>query len=133
VLIALGAMSVFEALRVRDDWLGARLAPAAVGVALALLGVAHLLRPGLERPAWPDPAGRGRVLFVFGALVLYVAGLPFLGFLPASALFILVLLRALGTFSWAATIGLAAAIAIASHLVFRRWLGMPLPPGILGL
>lgn len=132
VLLGLGALSLVEALRIRDDWPGARLLPAVIGLALAGLGVAHLGGRAADRPAWPDAAGRRRVGFVFGLLVLYVAGLPSLGFLPATAVFALVLLRALGPFSWTMTGVLAATIALASHVVFVRWLGMPLPPGLLG-
>jgi hypothetical protein len=124
VLLGLGALALVEALRIRDDWPGARLLPAVIGLALAGRAV--------DRPAWPDAAGRRRVGFVFGLLVLYVAGLPSLGFLPATAVFALVLLRALGPFSWTMTGVLAATIALASHVVFARWLGMPLPPGLLG-
>jgi hypothetical protein len=131
-LLALGALSLGEALRIRDDWPGARLLPAALGIALALLGAAHLLGRAADPVAWPDAAGGRRVGLVFGLLALYVAGLPALGFLPATAAFVLVLLRTLGPFSWAKTGALAAAIALASHVVFTRWLGMPLPPGLLG-
>lgn len=134
-LMALGAVSLFEALRIRDDWPGAKLMPAALAVVLALLGAGHLV-PAMttaDLPAWPDALRRRRVAFVFAVLVLYVAGLPLAGFLPATALFVVILLRALGAFSWAMTIVLTAAIAIASHVVFRHWLGMPLPPGLLGL
>ncbi|HEV8676744.1 MAG TPA: tripartite tricarboxylate transporter TctB family protein [Methylomirabilota bacterium] len=132
VLLGLGALALVEALRIRDDWPGARLLPAVIGLALAGLGAAHLAGRAADRPAWPDAAGRRRVGFVFGLLVLYVAGLPSLGFLPATAVFALVLLRALGPFSWTMTGVLAATIALASHVVFARWLGMPLPPGLLG-
>ncbi|MBI4593978.1 MAG: tripartite tricarboxylate transporter TctB family protein [Candidatus Rokubacteria bacterium] len=133
VLMALGAVALVEALRIRDDWLGAKLMPAGVGVALVLLGAAHLAEPAVDRPAWPDVYRWRRVVFVFGVLVLYATVLPFLGFLPATALFVLILLRSLGAFSWAATVGLTGAIAIASHVVFKHWLGMPLPPGPFGV
>lgn len=125
ILVALGAISLFEALRIRDEWPGAKLLPAAVGVVLALLGAAHVL--AVAPRAWPDRASWRRVAFAFGMLVLYVAGLPFLGFLPATALFVLILLRALGAFSWATTVVLTGAIASASYVVFKHWLGMPLP------
>ncbi len=132
-LMALGAMALFEALRIRDDWQGAKLMPAMIGVVLILLGVAHLAVPAVDRLAWPDATSRRRVTLMFGVLVIYVAVLPSLGFLLATALFVLILLRGLGTFSWARTIVLTAAIASVSHLVFKHWLGMPLPSGLVGL
>jgi len=134
-LVALGVVSLVEALRVRDDWQGAKLMPAALAIVLVVLGAGHFV-PALaaaERPAWPDASRGRRLALVFGALVLYVAALPFLGFLPATALFVLVLLGALGDFSWAVTIVMTGAIASASHVVFKHWLGMPLPSGLFGL
>ncbi len=137
LLVALGAVSLFEALRIKDDWQGAKLMPAAVGVVLVALGVGHLVPSAADRaaelPTWPDAQRRRRVALMFGVLVLYVVVLPSLGFLPATALFVLILLRALGAFSWPITIVLTGTIAIASHVVFKHWLGMPLPPGPLGL
>lgn len=131
VLAALGALALAEALRIPDAWLGARLLPAVVGTALLFLAAAHLALPAVEA-AWPDPAGGRRAALVFGLLALYVALLAPLGFLASTGLFVLVLLRVLGRFSWATVIGLAVAVALVSQVVFRRWLGMPLPPGILG-
>lgn len=137
VLLALGAVALAEALRILDDWQGARLMPAALAVVLVLLGAGHLVParegPPAARRAWPDAAGWRRVGFVFGALAAYVALLPRLGFLPGTALFVLVLVRFMGTFSWPAAIALAAAVAFAAHAVFTRWLGMPLPSGPLGV
>jgi hypothetical protein len=132
-LVALGALALVEALRVRDEWQGAKLMPAAVGVLLLLLGAVHPVVRAVDGAEWPDRASARRVGFVFGVLVLYVAVLPSLGFLPATALFVLTLLRALGAFSWSTAIALTAAIALTTHVVFRHWLGMPLPSGPFGL
>ena len=137
VLGLLGVVSLVEALRIRDDWPGARLMPAALGLVLIALGMAHLVPSGRgpadDSGAWPDAPGRRRVAVVFGLLALYVAGLPLLGFLPATALFLLTLLRFLGALSWPMTLVMAGAIALAAHVVFRHWLAMPLPPGAFGL
>ena len=133
VLLALGALALVEALRVRDEWQGARLMPAVVGGLLLLLGAAHPWARPVERAEWPEHPGARRVGAVFAVLVLYVVLLPWLGFLPATALFLLALLRTLGDFSWAGAIGLTAAIALSTHVIFRQWLGMPLPSGVFGL
>ena len=44
LLAALGVLAVVEATRLRDDWQGARLMPAVVGIELLALGAAHLVR-----------------------------------------------------------------------------------------
>lgn len=133
VLLALGALALVEALRVRDAWQGARLMPAVVGGVLLLLGAAHPWARAVEGAEWPGLSGARRVGAVFAVLVLYVVALPWLGFLPATALFLLILLRALGDFSWAGAIALTVAIALSTHIIFRQWLGMPLPTGVFGL
>jgi putative tricarboxylic transport membrane protein len=124
----LGAVALIEALRLRDGWLGARLMPALVGGMLVLTGLAHRTQP-VTADAWPDAAGGRRVLAMLALLVLYVALLPHLGFLLATVLFVLALVRALGRMSWRLATVTAAAIAVAGHVVFEHWLGMPLPPG----
>jgi putative tricarboxylic transport membrane protein len=130
-LAVLGAVAVVEALHLRDGWTGARLMPALVGGTLMLLGLAHARAP-VAAADWPDAAGARRVLAVLALLVVYVVLLPSLGFLVATALFALPLVRALGAASWPRAGLTAAAMAGASHVVFKHWLGMPLPPGVLG-
>jgi hypothetical protein len=132
VLIGLGAIALVEAFRIRDEWPGARLLPAALGLALGVLGAAHLAGRALDPPAWPEAEDRRRLLLVAIVLAFYIFALPTLGFAMATAFFMLVLLRALASFSWVTAGVVAAAIALGSQLVFRRWLGLPLPPGLLG-
>jgi hypothetical protein len=130
-LLVLGAMALIEALRLRDDWMGARLMPALVGATLALLGVAHVTMSTVAA-SWPEASGLRRVGAMVGVLVLYVALMPWLGFLLATTLFALPLVRTLGRWSWPTTLAATLAIALGSHVVFKHWLGMPLPQGPLG-
>jgi hypothetical protein len=130
-LTGLGVVASLEALRMRDGWTGAPLMPVLVGGVLVVLGAAHLGAPVTEG-AWPGAAGIGRVAGMLGLLVLYVALLPPLGFLLATGLFTLPVVRALASWSWPATLATTAAIAVASDVVFKHWLGMPLPVGLLG-
>lgn len=131
VLLVLGAASLVEAMRLKDSWQGARLMPAVLAGVLSLLAVGHL-RPSapdapVAFPDWPDARGRRRIAVVFAALVVYVALLEPLGFLLSTALFVLFVVRVLGAWSWMTTAALTVAIALACHVVFKRWLGMPLP------
>ena len=131
VLVALGVASIFEALRLKDNWQGAKLMPAVVGVLLVVLGVTHfLLREG--RVAWPPRDGVRRVGVLLAVVALYVALLPTVGFVPATALLVLIVVRTVGPLSWPRTAVATAVIAVASHVVFKHWLGMPLPAGPLG-
>ena len=131
VLVVLGVLALVEALRLKDDWQGAKLMPAVVGAILVILGAAHAtLAP--DAGPWPDRAGLRRVLMMLGILVLYVGILPEIGFLPATVILTLAIVRALGAYSWTMTAVWTVLIAVASHVVFKHWLGMPLPEGPLG-
>jgi putative tricarboxylic transport membrane protein len=133
VLVALGALALIEAFRLKDGWLGAKLMPAIVGTVLVALGVAHATYRGGEPAPWSDAPGVRRVALLLAVLALYVLVLPEAGFLPATAAFVFLIVRALGSYSWPVTAAWTAVIAVASHVVFRRWLGMPLPTGPFGL
>ena len=131
VLVALGLLALVEAFCLKDDWQGAKLMPAVIVAILIILGAAHATL-GADAAAWPDRVGLRRVLLMLGVLVLYAGLLPEAGFLPATLIFTLPIVRALGTYSWPATAAWTVAIAVASHVVFKHWLGMPLPAGPLG-
>jgi hypothetical protein len=128
VLAVLGALSLVEALRLRDDWQGARLMPGALGVVLVALALGHLtMRASVAGPAWPEPAAGRRVAALMLMLIGYVVVLPVVGFLVSTALFVLVVLRALRAGGWLRCLVLTVVIAAGCELVFRQWLGMPLP------
>jgi putative tricarboxylic transport membrane protein len=129
VLLVLALACLVEAVRLEDDWQGARLMPGVLAVVLAALAVGHLRRaPADAAPAErPDAGGRRRIALVFGALVVYAALLEPIGFLFSTALFVLCVIRVLGVWSWATTTALTLSMAIVCDVVFRRWLGMPLP------
>jgi hypothetical protein len=129
VLLVLAVACLVEAVRLKDDWQGARLMPGVLAVVFAVLAVTHLRpAPADAAPAeWPDTGGRRRIALVFGALVVYAALLEPIGFLFATALFVLCVLRVLGTWSWMTTTAITLSMAIVCDAVFRRWLGMPLP------
>ena len=130
-LVVVGVVALLEAFRLRDGWLGAGLMPALVGGVLVLVGLAHATEPAAP-VAWPDAAGGRRVVALLVLLALYIALLPWLGFLVATLLFALPIVRSLGATSWTRSLATAAAIAVAAHVVFKHWLGMPLPAGPLG-
>lgn len=121
---------------------GSGFLPFWLGVALALLGGLLLLQAGRRAPpsGRGDPAGREAVqagslrqlLLLSGATLALLVALPVLGLILASALFLLGVLRFLERRPWRQAVGVAAAMAILIHLVFARWLRVPLPLGPLG-
>jgi putative tricarboxylic transport membrane protein len=108
-------------------WLGLVLA------VLATLLLASAVRQTDPGPAWlPRGHGAARLIGVVVATAVFIALMPVLGMVLGTALFLVVLLRALEGHSWTATVGVAAAVAIANWAVFTWWLRVPFPVGVLG-
>ena len=107
--------------------------PLTVAVALAGMAVLLLVRPQPAAPplAWP-PGARVRLLAVVAALFAFTAILEPLGFLAATFLLMLVLFRVVEEHRWAIVVAESAAAAVASHVLFKTWLGVRLPPGPWG-
>jgi hypothetical protein len=135
-LLILSVPSFVETVRINDGWAGARLLPLVISVAFLALGLAHLR--AVREPA-PGPGDgvsdtapeRGAVRLVLASLVGYVALLSTAGFALATFGLLLILVHRLGGYGWRRSIGLAVGLALATHVVFVVWLGMPLPAGPL--
>jgi hypothetical protein len=56
-----------------------------------------------------------------------------IGMTVGTVLFLVVLMRFLDRQSWPLTIAVALVVAALNHLVFARWLHVPLPTGPFGL
>jgi hypothetical protein len=106
--------------------------PLSLAVALTLLSGLIVLRTWLpnavaaEMPPWQ---GAGRVIVAAATLVAYVGVINQLGYLLASALVMLVMLRGIERLSWRVSFAVTVVSVVASNLLFRR-LGVPLPSGI---
>ena len=74
-----------------------------------------------RRPFLPPPF----VLAV--ALVLYTALLARVGFIASSFALVVLASRLMGAPGWWRPVALALGVAAAAHLLFARWLGVPLP------
>jgi putative tricarboxylic transport membrane protein len=66
-------------------------------------------------------------LALCAALVLYTALLPWLGFAASSFALVVIAARLMGAPGWWRPIVLALGVAGVAHLLFARWLGVPLP------
>jgi putative tricarboxylic transport membrane protein len=105
-------------------WLGGL---ALAGLALGLLaqswrGGGSVLPPAGE---WSRPA------ILLAALAVYVPLLEPVGYPVATAALCVVSLRALKSGSWSVTVGVSVALALGTFVLFRRALGVELPPGVL--
>jgi putative tricarboxylic transport membrane protein len=66
-------------------------------------------------------------------MVLYTLLLPWVGFLLGTILFLTVLVRVMGRVRWAYGLMFGCVVSIISYVVFKVWLNMPFPAGVLGV
>jgi putative tricarboxylic transport membrane protein len=139
VLLVVGLGGAIEARRLtigNPSHPGPGFFPFWLALALSLAALALLLR---RAPAAPRPVGapaerirQGRVGLALAASAAYTVALDPLGFLLATFLFLLFLLGAIESRRSVSSIAISAATAVASHLVFKVWLGVQLPAGPWG-
>lgn len=113
---------------------GPRFLPVSLGLIVAALGGVIVARPGRSRPrdAPPNPGARPRMAATVVGLGLYALVFERLGFLLSTAACVAVLLVFYGERRWPVVAAVAVGAAGATYAVFAWWLGVPLPPGVLG-
>lgn len=107
--------------------------PLSLAVALALLSGLIILgtwRRENAAAAMPSWRGAGRVTAAVATLTTYVAVVDWLGYLIATGLVMLLLLRGVERVKWSTSVAVAVFSVVGSYVLFRR-LGVPLPPGIV--
>ena len=102
------------------------------GIVLVLLAGILLFHAWQKGSGEPQPRGnlRGPAIMTLG-LIAYVATLDILGYLINTAILSAIVLRVLETKSiWVLTVT-SLIFTIGSYILFDRFLGVPLPPGII--
>jgi Tripartite tricarboxylate transporter TctB family len=140
VLAAIGLVALVISLRLgvwRQNSPGEGLFPFLTALAMVGLSGAALARDWLKHKdaqghaAAGDRSGLIRVAAYLGALVFYAASLEFLGFIVASAITLVFILRFAERYSSLATLALTAGTVIGCQILFVLWLGAILPTGTL--
>ena len=112
---------------------GAGFLPFWLGLILFALVIAYLVSTreaaAAERPV-SSPGGK--VVAVSAGLGACVALISWVGFAAAIAAYLLYLIRWVERRSWGLSTGVAVITTLILYLVFRVWLGVPLPRGPWG-
>lgn len=111
---------------------GTRLFPLLLGGIIALLSALVAMWPAPDPASAPDPAGQSRLWGTVAVLVGYAVAFERLGFPVATPLALGAMLASYGERRWAVLVAVSLGVTAATYLVFARWLGAPLPLGILG-
>jgi hypothetical protein len=108
--------------------------PLIAGMIMAITGLVLLLKTSTRARAveWPHGAGIVRVAGVVIGIGVMAVGVDYLGFVLASTVTMLVLLRTIERSSWIGSIALTVGSVAAVVWIFGHLLGMPLPRGPWG-
>ena len=139
VLLAFGLFAVTQARGLRFGSVvapGPGFFPLCLAAALCLTSLALLVSAWQNelRPVAVVSAAGGRRFAVMGtlaALLVYALVLEQLGFLLATFGLLVFFFKALQRQRWLVAVVGAVATALVSHLVFKVWLGVNLPGGLL--
>lgn len=151
LIVLFGSWFLAQALALREGpgyaAVGPRVFPVIVAIGFVASGLALLLgglvhprghgqtRSRAEEPGSAElhqgPADWTTLLKVAGLLAIYLTLFQPLGFLLASALFLVACARALGSAAWLRDAAVAVGLSLTAYLLFTRLLGLELPAGPL--
>lgn len=106
--------------------------PFILSLLLTFVAIALLVSSGAgKKMAWRDVASGQVTTWTIIALTgLFIVGFDRLGFVPASALYLFVLLYAVSRFRMGTAAGLSAGITAAGWVLFVKILNLQLPMGL---
>lgn len=81
----------------------------------------------IRAPFFPEKEAPRRIIFGFVALLAYRYLLPLIGFGLSTCVFIFILSRFLGKYSWKVSAFFSVVTAVASYYLFQVWLKIPMP------
>jgi len=114
-----------------------RFMPVWVAGAAAILALLLVLEANRRRDEpeveWPDRSGVRRVAFTFAGIVGFVAAAPLLGFILATAAFVLLMLLGIERRPLVPSALAALVTAALIQAIFVSWLSIALPKGVFGL
>lgn len=139
VIFALGALVIYDSLRLGNRWGDDGPQPGYfpfyVGLLLCISSVVNFVK-AIRNRALRDEAfvTRGQLKLVLSVLIptiIYVAVIQPAGIYVASTVFTVWFMRVLGKYSWLKAIAIPVVVMVSFFLVFEFWFKVPLPKGPL--
>jgi hypothetical protein len=136
ILLLLAATCIAEGIRVWDGFGGTGFMPAIVGLIFVFLSPGLLLRKSRDQAEgvipWPQKGVWQKIGVTLASLVLYTLLVPWVGYPLSTALFLTILLRAMGKVRWGYGLVFGLGVSVFTYVIFKIWLNMPLPAGFWG-
>ena len=105
---------------------------AVVDMAMSLTANSQTITGTAGHQVWAGVQWR-RILVVMGGIAAYVYIFDVLGFVASTFLLMLLLFKGVESSAWWKTIISSVITTTSAYLIFKVWLGVPFPGGILGL
>lgn len=86
-----------------------------------------------QPPFFPEKVSAKRVILGFVCLLAYRYLLPLIGFAFSTGIFIFLLSKFLGRYSWLISVVFAFITAVGAYFLFQVWLKIPMPRPVLGI
>ena len=139
VALVAGIAVMYDSARMGADWSGGTPQPgyfpfrvgAIVCIAAAVVILRAFLRARAGGVAFVPWARFRRVLAVFGPMIVYIAGIQYLGIYVSSALFVASFMRVAGRYGWIRCIVVGVVSSAALFWLFEIRFLVPLPKGPL--
>ena len=145
LVLAMGSWSLVDGVRlnklrggtVQIDVLGPGNYNLGVGLILIIVGLAYVIvsypREKLdgEKLEGKRESGKKIVIGIAFFLAVYIFLMNIIGFLLATMVFLVLMLRTLGFRSWLISAGLSITISVCIYIIFVYLLGMAFPQGVL--
>lgn len=112
---------------------GAGFWPLLIALTMVGLGLSLILHPTPDGMAVSGTSRWGKFGTSLGTLAFYVVALELLGYLLTTAFMLFVQFRWVESRSWRSSAGIAIVTAVASLILFRVLLKVPLPTGVIPL
>jgi len=136
ILVLLAATCIAEGIRVWDGYGRTGFMPAMVGLLFVFLSLGILLRKPRDQKdgviLWPQKGVWQKIGFTLTVLILYTLLVSWIGYPLSTALFLSVLLRAIGKVRSGNGLLFGVAVSAFTYVIFKIWLNMPLPVGFWG-
>ena len=104
-----------------------------VGLTAVMTIQAFLGKKGEKENFFPAKEAPKRIFLGLLSLVGFRYLLPVVGFGPSTFIFILLLARFLGHYSWKVSLVFSALTTVTSYLLFQVFLKVPMPRSLLGI
>jgi putative tricarboxylic transport membrane protein len=117
---------------------GPGLFPFLIGSILGVLSLLIFMRSSKgiskeeEGALWPHPQRSLKMTYILVALIVYAVGMSYLGFFLSTLLFLGFLLKGIEPQRWSVVLSVSIIGTIIFYGIFKYWLDIPFPEGILG-